>query len=94
MALSININSKAGCINQLYYGGDIGAADCSNSIECTPLKKHTQYKYEFLVIYLISYNPICPPKQCQNGKNGTTITDPKDIANEHAVFTDNSSSAH
>ena len=38
---------------------------------------------------------ICPPKQYLNGKNGTTITDPKDIANEHAtVFTDNSSSAH
>ena len=38
---------------------------------------------------------ICPPKQYLNGKNGTTITDPKDIDNEHrAVFTDNSSSAH
>ena len=37
---------------------------------------------------------LCPPKQFLNGKNGTTITDPKDIANEHAaVFTDNSSSA-
>ena len=34
---------------------------------------------------------ICPPKQYLNGKNGTTITDPKDIANEHAaVFRDNS----
>ena len=30
-----------------------------------------------------------------NGKNGTAITNPKDIANEHAAaFTDNSSSAH
>ena len=38
---------------------------------------------------------ICPLKQYLNGKNGTTITDPKYIANEHAaVFTDNSSSAH
>ena len=38
---------------------------------------------------------ICPPKQYLNGKNGTNITDPKDIANEHAaVFTDNSSFAH
>ena len=43
----------------------------------------------------ISCKNICPPKQFLNGKNGTTITDPKDIANEHAaVFTDNSSSAH
>ena len=43
----------------------------------------------------ISGKNICPPKQYLNGKNGTTITDPKDIGNEHAaVFTDNSSSAH
>ena len=43
----------------------------------------------------ISGRNICPPKQYLNGKNGTTITDPKYIANEHAaVFTDNSSSAH
>ena len=45
----------------------------------------------------ISGKNICPPppKQYLNGKNGTTITDPKHIANEHAaVFTDNSSSAH
>ena len=43
----------------------------------------------------ISGKNICPPKQFLNGKNGTTITDPKDIANKHAaVFTDNSSSAH
>ena len=40
----------------------------------------------------ISGKNICPPKQFLNG---TTITDPKDIANEHAaVFTDNSSFAH
>ena len=33
-----------------------------------------------------------PSQANLNGKNGTTITDPKDIANEHAaVFTDNSS---
>ena len=38
---------------------------------------------------------ICPPKQYLNRKDGTAITDPKDIANEHeAVSTDNSSSAH
>ena len=43
----------------------------------------------------ISGKNICPPKQYLNGKHGTTITDPKYIANEHAaVFTDNSSSAH
>ena len=43
----------------------------------------------------ISGKSICPPKQYQNGKNGTTITDPKDIADDHAaVFTDNSFSAH
>ena len=42
----------------------------------------------------ISGKIICPPKQYLNGKNGTTITDPKDIANKHAaVFIDNSSSA-
>ena len=38
---------------------------------------------------------ICPLKQFLKGKNGTTINDPKDIANEHAgVCIDNSSSAH
>ena len=38
---------------------------------------------------------ICPPKQYLNGKDGAAITNPKDIANEHAAaFTDNSSSAH
>ena len=43
----------------------------------------------------ISGKNICPPKQYLNWKDGTAITDPKDIAKEHAaVFTDNSSSAH
>ena len=38
---------------------------------------------------------VCPPKQYLKGKDGAPITDPKDIANEHAAaFTDNSSSAH
>ena len=42
----------------------------------------------------ISGKNICLPKQYLNGKNGTAITNPKDIASEHAaVFTDNSSSA-
>ena len=43
----------------------------------------------------ISGKNICPPKHYLNGKNGTAITNPKDIANGHAaVFTDNSSSVH
>ena len=43
----------------------------------------------------ISGKDICPPKQYLNGKNGAPITDPKNIANEHAAaFADNSSSAH
>ena len=38
---------------------------------------------------------MCPPKQYLKGKDGAPITDPKDIANEHAAtFTDNPSSAH
>ena len=38
---------------------------------------------------------VCPAKQYLNGKDGAPITDPKDIANEHAAaFTDNSSSAN
>ena len=38
---------------------------------------------------------VCPPKQYLNGEDGAPITDPKDIANEHAAaFADNSSSAH
>ena len=42
----------------------------------------------------ISGKNVCPPKQYLNGKDGTPITDPKHIANEHAAaFTDNSSSA-
>ena len=44
---------------------------------------------------VITGKNICPPKQYLNGKNGTTITNPKDIANKHAAaFTDNSSSTH
>ena len=43
----------------------------------------------------ISGKNVCPPKQYLKGKDGAPITDPKDIANEHAAaFTDNSSSAH
>ena len=43
----------------------------------------------------ISGKNVFPPKQYLNGKDGVPITDPKDIAKEHAAtFTDNSYSAH
>ena len=43
----------------------------------------------------ISGKNICPPKQYLNRKDGTAITNPKDIANEHvAAFMKNSSAAH
>ena len=43
----------------------------------------------------ISGKNICAPKQYLNGKNGTAITNPKDVANEHAAeFTGKSYSAH
>ena len=59
------------------------------------LSAKTPIKHVWDRVRKISGKNICPPKQYLNGKNGTTITDPKDIANEHAaVFTDNSSSAH
>ena len=59
------------------------------------LSAETPIKHVWDRVRKISGKNICPPKQYLNGKNGTTITDPKDIANEHgAVFTDNSSSAH
>ena len=59
------------------------------------LSAETPIKHMCDRVKKISGKNICPPKQHLNGKNGTTITDPKDIANEHAaVFIDNSSSAH
>ena len=59
------------------------------------LSAETPIKHVWDRVSKISGKNICPPKQYLNGKNGTTITDPKDIANEHAaVFTDKSSSAH
>ena len=59
------------------------------------LSAETPIKHVWDRVRKISGKNICPPKQYLNGKNGTTITNPKDIANEHAaVFTDNSSSAH
>ena len=59
------------------------------------LSAKTPIKHVWDRVRKLSGKNICPPKQYLNGKNGITITDPKDIANEHAaVFTDNSSSAH
>ena len=56
----------------------------------TPTIQHVWNK-----VRKISGKNVCPPKQYLNGKDGAPITDPKDIANEHAAaFTDNSSSAH
>ena len=58
------------------------------------LSAETPIKHVWDRVRKISGKNIYPPKQYLKGKNGTTITDPKDIANEHgAVFPDNSSSA-
>ena len=59
------------------------------------LSADTPIKHVWDRVRKISGKNICPPKQYLNGKNGTTITNPKDIANKHAAaFTDNSSSTH
>ena len=59
------------------------------------LSSDTPIKHVWDRVRKISGKNICPPKQYLNGKNGTAITNPKDIANEHAAaFTNNSSSAH
>ena len=59
------------------------------------LSTETPIKFVWDRVRKISGKNICPTKQFLNGKNSTTIIDPKDIAKEHAaVFTDNSSSAH
>ena len=59
------------------------------------LSTDTPIKHVWDRVRKISGKNVCAPKQYLNGKNGTAITNPKDIANEHAaVFTDNSSSAH
>ena len=59
------------------------------------LSAKTPIKHVWDRMRKISGKNICPPKQYLNGKNGTTIANPKDIANEHeSVFMDNSSSAH
>ena len=56
------------------------------------LSAETPIKHVWDRVREISGKNICPPKQYLNGKNGTTITDQKNIAKEHAaVFTDNSS---
>ena len=57
------------------------------------LSTNTPIKHVWDRVRKICGKNICPPKQ--NGKDGAAITNPKDIANEHAAaFTDNSSSAH
>ena len=59
------------------------------------LSADTPIKHVWDRVRKISGKNICPPKQYLNGKNGNTITNPKDIANKHAAaFTDNSSSTH
>ena len=59
------------------------------------LSADTPIKHLWDRVRKISGKNICPPKQYLNGKNGTTITNPKDIANRHAAaFTENSSSTH
>ena len=57
------------------------------------LNTNTPIKHVWNRVRKISGKNVCPPKQYLNGKDGAPITDPKDIANEHATaFTDNSSS--
>ena len=59
------------------------------------LSTDTPIKHVWDRVREISGKNVGAPKQYLNGKNGTAITNPKDIANEHAAaFTDNSSSAH
>ena len=59
------------------------------------LNTNTPIKHVWNIVRKISGKNVCSPKQYLNGKDGAPITDPKDIANEHAAaFTDNSSSAN
>ena len=59
------------------------------------LSTDTPIKHVWNRVRKIAGKNVCAPKQYLNGKNGTAITNPKDIANEHAAtFTGNSSSAH
>ena len=59
------------------------------------LSADTPIKHVWDRVRKISGKNICPPKQYLNGRNGTTITNPKDIANKLATaFTENSSSTH
>ena len=59
------------------------------------LNTNTPIKHVWNRVRKISGKNVCPSKQYLNGKDGAPITDPRDIANEHAAaFTDNSSSAH
>ena len=59
------------------------------------LSTDTPIKHVWDRVRKISGKNICPPKQYLNRKDGTAITNPKDIANEHAAaFMNNSSTAH
>ena len=71
-------------------------ASISNNLVHAFLSKYANIVASAIAILRKIYGKnVCPPKQYLNRKNGTAITNPKDIANEHAAsFTDNSSSAH
>ena len=55
------------------------------------LLTNTPIKHVWDRVRKISGKNICPPKQYLDGRDAAAITNPKDIANEHAAaFTDNS----
>ena len=58
------------------------------------LSTDTPIKYVWDRVRKILGKNICPPKQYLNRMDGTAITNPKDIANEHAAAFTNNSSAH
>ena len=54
------------------------------------LNTNTPINHVWNRVRILSGRNVCPSKQYLNGKDGAPITDPKDIANEHATaFTDN-----
>ena len=88
-----NIFTNNYCVDYILSQGLL-IADISDHY-VSKLSTDTPIKHVWDRVRNISGKNICPPKQYLNRKDGTAITDPKDIANEHAaVFTDNSSSAH
>ena len=66
---------------------------CQSWVEyVSKLSTNTPFKHVWDRVRKISGKNICLPKQYLNGKDGAAITNPKDIAKEHAAaFTDNSS---